>query len=83
METKKLTEEEISEIKVLSNDFNQTFTNLGIVQSQIAELEIKRDMVYEDLSVLRKNEKELFEKLKTKYGEGVVDLNTGEFKSEK
>lgn len=83
METKKLTEEELNEIKNLSNDFNQVFKNLGIVQSQIAELELKRDEVYEVLGNLRELERQIFEKLKEKYGEGVVDLNTGEFKDEK
>lgn len=83
MGSKKLTNEEIDEIKKLNNDFNQVFTNLGIVQSQIAELEFRRDMVYGDLGNLKKNENELFEKLKGKYGEGIIDLNTGEFKSEK
>lgn len=83
METKKLTEDELIEIKSLSNDFNQVFTNLGIVQAQIAELESKRDNVYEALGNLRGLEQQLFQKLKEKYGEGVVDLNTGEFKSEK
>lgn len=83
METKKLTEEELNEIKNLSNEFNQVFTNLGIVQSQIAELEARRDGVYEILGNLRDTESQLFQKLKEKYGEGVVDLKTGEFKSEK
>lgn len=83
METQKLTEEELKEIKAISNDFNQTFTNLGILQSQIAELEARRDNIYEDLLNLRGYERQIFEKLKGKYGEGVVDLNTGEFKSDK
>lgn len=83
MDIKKLTEDEVNEIKNLSNDFNQLFTNLGIIQSQIVELKTRRDELYDALGNLRDVEKQIFVKLKEKYGEGVVDINTGEFKSEK
>lgn len=83
MEIQKLTEEELNEIKTLNSNFNQTFVNIGITQSQIAELEARRDDFYDVLINLRNTEQEVFKKLKEKYGEGVVDLNTGEFKSDK
>lgn len=83
MEIKKLTEEELVEIKNLSNSFNQVFLNIGVIQTQIAELEARRDEGYDFLTDLRAKEKEIFQKLKEKYGEGVVDMNTGEFKAEK
>lgn len=83
MNEKKLTEEELNTIKNLSNNFNEVFLNIGILQVQIAELELKREGAYSSISELRNLEKEIFEKLKEKYGEGVIDLNTGEFKSEK
>lgn len=83
MEQIKLTQEELDSIKNLNQNFNEVFSNIGMIQVQIAELELKRDEIYEILSTLRLKEKEIFETLKEKYGEGVIDLNTGEFKSEK
>jgi hypothetical protein len=82
MEQKKLSEEELDEIKKLNNDFNSSFAKVGLIQIQIAELEARRENAYNEIIELRNTEQKLFEKLKEKYGEGTIDINTGVFNSE-
>lgn len=80
MENKKLSQEELSEIVQLRNEFANTFANIGSIQSRIKELEEENEVNYLALKEVQKKESELFEKLKNTYGEGNIDLTTGEFK---
>lgn len=82
METKRLTEEELNEIKTLRANFNNVYSNLGAIVSRIKELEEERETNFEYVNELKKNELQIYETLKTKYGNGTVDLNTGEFIAE-
>lgn len=82
METKRLTEEELNEIKTLRTNFNNAYANLGAIVSRIKELEEERETNFEYLNELKKNELQIYETLKAKYGNGTVDLNTGEFIAE-
>jgi uncharacterized coiled-coil DUF342 family protein len=80
MENKKLSEEELQQINELRTDFANVFANIGSVQSRIKELEEENEINYASLKEIQQREADLFEKLKTSYGEGSVDLITGEFK---
>ena len=80
MENKKLSEEELQLINELRTEFANVFANIGSVQSRIKELEEENEINYEALKETQKKEADLFEKLKNSYGEGTVDLITGEFK---
>jgi predicted transcriptional regulator len=80
MENKKLSEEELQTINELRTDFANAFANIGSIQSRIKELEEENETNYATLKEIQKKEADLFEKLKTTYGEGTVDLITGEFK---
>jgi uncharacterized coiled-coil DUF342 family protein len=80
MENKKLSEEELQQINELRTDFANAFANIGSVQSKIKELEDENQINYASLKEIQEREADLFEKLKTSYGEGTVDLITGEFK---
>jgi hypothetical protein len=80
MENKQLSQEELQLINELRTEFANVFANIGSVQSRIKELEEENEVNYEALKEIQKKEADLFEKLKTSYGEGTVDLITGEFK---
>lgn len=80
MENKKLSQDELNEIVQLRNEFAQTFANIGSIQSRIKELEEENEANYLELKDVQKKEADLFEKLKNSYGEGNIDLVTGEFK---
>jgi uncharacterized coiled-coil DUF342 family protein len=80
MENKKLSQDELNEIVQLRNEFANIFASIGSIQSRIKELEEENEPNYITLKEIQKKEEVLFEKLKNNYGEGNIDLVTGEFK---
>jgi hypothetical protein len=80
MENKKLSQDELNEIVQLRNEFANIFATIGSIQSRIKELEEENEPNYISLKEIQKKEEVLFEKLKNNYGEGNIDLVTGEFK---
>lgn len=80
MENTKLSQDELNEIVQLRNEFANTFANIGSIQSRIKDLEEENESNYTALKEIQKKEEVLFEKLKNNYGEGNIDLITGEFK---
>ena len=82
METKQLTPEELQEIKSLRNNFNNAFTNLGMLTQRIKELKAEKNRNINYIDELKQAEEQILQSLKEKYGEGTVDLTTGEFKSQ-
>ncbi len=80
MENKKLSQDELNEIVQLRNEFANIFATIGSIQSRIKELEEENESNYITLKEIQKKEEVLFEKLKNNYGEGNIDLITGEFK---
>jgi uncharacterized coiled-coil DUF342 family protein len=80
MENKLLSQNELNEIVQLRNEFANIFATIGSIQSRIKELEEENEPNYITLKEIQKKEEVLFEKLKNNYGEGNIDLVTGEFK---
>jgi uncharacterized coiled-coil DUF342 family protein len=80
MENKLLSQDELNEIVQLRNEFANVFASIGSTQSRIKELEEENETNYISLKEIQKKEEVLFEKLKNNYGEGNIDLITGEFK---
>jgi uncharacterized coiled-coil DUF342 family protein len=80
MENKLLSQDELNEIVQLRNEFANVFASIGSIQSRIKELEEENETNYISLKEIQKKEEVLFEKLKNNYGEGNIDLITGEFK---
>ena len=80
MENKLLSQDELNEIVQLRNEFANVFASIGSIQSRIKELEEENESNYTSLKEVQKKEEVLFEKLKNNYGEGNIDLITGEFK---
>jgi len=80
MENKLLSQDELNEIVQLRNEFANIFASIGSIQSRIKELEEENEPNYISLKEIQKKEEVLFEKLKNNYGEGNIDLVTGEFK---
>ena len=81
MEIKKLSQEELQEISQIRGEYTNLYANIGLVQVKIKELEGENLSYYQGLEVLKEKENELFQKLKETYGNGTIDLDTGEFKS--
>lgn len=81
MEIKKLSQEELQQIGQIRSEYTNLYANIGLVQVKIKELEGENLSYYQGLEVLKEKENELFQKLKETYGNGTIDLDTGEFKS--
>ena len=80
MEIKKLSQEELQEISQIRGEYTNLYANIGLIQVKIKELEGESLSYYQGLDNLRVKENELFQKLKEIYGNGTIDLESGEFK---
>ena len=82
----KLQEEEITKLKDIQSKNNEIVFNLGILDLDINALEIsieslkeRRKNLRNDFENLSKEQKVNAEDLTEKYGDGNIDLETGEF----
>ena len=86
----KMTDNEIAEVKMLQEKFQQKIFQLGQWYLQNMDAKARTKAVNEqairledEWNGLQKMETELIDKLLTKYGEGSLDLQSGTFISEK
>jgi len=79
METKVLTQEEITQLKKIQQDRFSLIENYGLIEVQIQELKHVKEQLNTNLTDLKKIEEELGKQLQTKYGEGSIDLEKGMF----
>lgn len=79
METKVLTQEEITQLKSVREKRIQLIENFGAVELRIQELTTQKDTLKEELKNLIQEETILGKTLQQKYGDGSIDLDKGEF----
>jgi predicted nuclease with TOPRIM domain len=79
MEQKVLTPEELNSLKQLKEDYNFLSINLGRVEIEFMNLKEEKEKLKQEFNNLKTKELELVEQIKSKYGEGNVSLETGEF----
>ncbi len=77
--TIKLTEEELTILKGYQQKQNNITFNLGNVDIQKAILEGQRSTILENLANLQEESNKTAKELQDKYGDGNIDLETGEF----
>jgi len=85
-ETKKLSEAEFSEIKLLQSKFQESIFNLGNLGVEkinldrlVNEFVEKEKKLKEEWVNLQKMEQSLLDKIVKKYGEGNLSMDTGMF----
>ena len=71
---KKLTVDELQTVK----NIKQEYTNLAYV---LGELEIQKAILLDTQKDIANREKQIAKQLQEKYGQGAIDLDTGEIKS--
>ena len=81
METQetKLTEEEIQQVKVVQENRQKVINELGQIKLAELNLEKRLENAETTLEELQQQENELAKYMETKYGNGVIDIDTGEF----
>jgi chromosome segregation ATPase len=84
-ENKKLTVEELQQIKDMQQQYNKFVFELGSIEAQLQNLlatkeliETEKSNVLEDIKKLGEREKELINGLQAKYGVGNIDIESGE-----
>jgi hypothetical protein len=84
-ETKKLTAEELSQIKEMQQQYNKFVFELGSFEAQLSEIaahritiESEKSGILSDLKSLTVREKELLTTLQEKYGVGNINIENGE-----
>ena len=84
-EVKKLTEEEITQIKEMQQQYNKFVFELGSIEAQLADITAQKEFmdfekanVVGDIKTLTAKEKELLNTLQEKYGVGNINMETGE-----
>ncbi len=78
-ESIKLSEEELTILKGYQKKQNQITFNLGNVDIQKAILEGQRSTILENLANLQEESNKTAKELQDKYGDGNINLETGEF----
>jgi hypothetical protein len=78
MENKVLTPEELLKLQELDNKRGQLVEQFGIIEINIQDLELQKNQLIEELSKLKAAELDLGGLLQQKYGDGNINLSTGE-----
>lgn len=78
METKKLTQAEIDSLSNLQIQNQELIVKFGQVEHEIQTLLFQKQTFIKELEALRQAELDLSKQLQFKYGEGALNLSTGE-----
>jgi hypothetical protein len=78
METKVLTQEELQSLRNLRDQQNDILTGLGSLEYRITLLESNKAILKSQIAELEKTSADLGAQLTEKYGNGNLDLETGE-----
>ena len=78
--TKKLTEEELNEVKQIRQDYTNLVYALGEIELQQISINKEKQRLLEVQSSLLEKEVQIANKLQEKYGQGNLDIETGEIK---
>ena len=79
METKKLTQEEMSQIETIKQESQALIQELGQIELLRLDLKSRKDNALTFLDELKQKERELAQALEAAYGKGVINLDKGEF----
>jgi hypothetical protein len=78
METKILTQEELTQLTSIQNQQNDLIINLGSIEYRMSLLEQNKEILKAQILELEKSNSELGRQLTEKYGSGNINLETGE-----
>lgn len=79
MTTQVLTQEELQNIKEIQDKRRDLMEQFGVIELTIQELEIQKQQLRTELQTLKLKEFEVGSTLQSKYGEGTINVEKGEF----
>jgi hypothetical protein len=84
--TRKLDKEHLDEIQTLREDFLKNSSSLGniaieihVIKRQLEQLEAEQNNQIQNFDALRIRESELLQKMRTRYGDGQINISEGTF----
>ena len=80
MEKQFITEEEKAELLTLRKQEEQLVMSLGQIEYQIQSLDLTKDNLKSEMIKLRDSQSKFGKELTEKYGDGDINIETGEFK---
>jgi len=80
-EIKKLTAEELQQVRALKQEYNTLAINLGELTLQKANIDEDIKAVLEARKTIYEKEQTLAKQLQEKYGQGIINIDTGEVKA--
>jgi t-SNARE complex subunit (syntaxin) len=78
-EVKKLSDDEVHQLKTIQEKYSQLTANLGQLEIQSTLLEEEKSKIRSQYMTVRQTESEFAQTLNEKYGEGTINLETNEF----
>jgi len=75
----KIKDEQLQKIKELRSQFGYTIQQLGELQLAKRDIEIEEQNLLNFYSEIQKNQNSLLDEIQKEFGDGDLDLNTGEF----
>jgi stress response protein YsnF len=79
METIKLTQDEINTLSSFQKQNEELIINFGQIEMSIQNLEIQKERLKQELTNLKNLEFQIGKDLQNKYGDGNINIETGEF----
>ena len=79
METIKLSPEELENLNSINEEYTSILISLGRIETEKLSLEKQKQSLTLQFEKLQSKEQDLAASLTKKYGDGNIDLNTGEF----
>jgi hypothetical protein len=79
METKVLTQEEITQLKSVQQDRLNLIERFGVLEIQKQEIKNQEQQLSSAYQELKQYEEKLGKQLQEKYGDGTINLEKGEF----
>ena len=79
MKSKKLTTKEVNELQELQITQEKIISSLGQIETQKQVLKNKKENILNQFSTLQEKQSEVAKNLQKKYGDGNINLETGEF----
>ena len=79
MANQKLTQEELQKIQQLQNQSQEIITELGTIEVGRINLDARYEAAEKALSETKEAEQAFAKEMQEKYGDGSIDLGTGEF----
>ena len=81
MTTQVITPEELTQVQSLQSRRDQLTIDIGYIEFQIQELELKKESLIVALTQLKNEEIQVGKEISEKYGEGSINITKGEFTS--